>query len=98
MHVCIHTYIHCTVRYNNNTPLGTSGINTEQHFTNFEGYARYWRLIIVDNHGGPNIGIREIYLDGYDERVNVVPFDLDNSNTYQMYYIPISTYLSGISI
>ena len=52
----------------------------------------------MDNHGGPNIGIREIYLDGYDERVNVVPFDLDNSNTYQMYYIPISTYLSGISI
>lgn len=74
------------------------GTNTsdEQHITQFEGYARYWRLIVVDNHNGPHIGIREFYLDGYDERVNSVPFDLDNSGQYQIYYLPISTYLSGM--
>lgn len=68
----------------------------EQRFTGFNGNARYWRFVVIDNHNGKGVGIREIALDGYDERVTVVPFSLDNSGEYQNYYLPIHTYLQGM--
>lgn len=68
----------------------------EQVVNHFEGYARYWQLIVIDNYGGDNIGIREFYLDGYDETVRTVPIDFHNDNKFHMYYLPLSTYLSGI--
>jgi hypothetical protein len=45
----------------------------EQRFAGFNGYARYWRLVVVDNQGGRGVGIREVRLDGYDETVTPVP-------------------------
>lgn len=68
----------------------------EQRFGAFSGYARYWRLILLDNYGGDGIGIRELHLDGYDETVTPVPFKLRNTGVYETYYLPINTYLSGM--
>lgn len=68
---------------------------TEQYFAGFQGYARYWKLLILDNYGGNYTSIRELYLDGYDERVTMVPFDISNTGSYNMYYLPINTYFSG---
>eukprot|EP00981_Chlorochromonas_danica_P011520 scaffold4059_cov174-Ochromonas_danica.AAC.2 len=66
---------------------------TEQSFSGFSGFGRYWKILFLDNYGGQSIAIREIYLDGYNEQVTVVPFSLDRSGRYAMYYLPISTYL-----
>jgi hypothetical protein len=45
----------------------------------FSGLARYWKLLILDNYGGDSIGIRDFYLDGYDDSVTVVPFAINNA-------------------
>ena len=79
----------------NSTDAGPTLNFEEQRFTGFNGYARYWRLIVLDNYGGSGIGIRELYLDGYDETVTPVPFKIDNTGVYNNYYLPINTYLSG---
>ena len=68
----------------------------EQRVAGFNGYARYWRLIVLDNYGGSGVGIREVSLDGYDDTVTPVPFSLRNTGQYETYYLPISTYLSGM--
>jgi hypothetical protein len=68
----------------------------EQRFAGFNGYARYWRLVVVDNQGGAGVGIREVRLDGYDETVTPVPFKLNNTGLYETYYLPINTYLTGM--
>jgi hypothetical protein len=48
----------------------------------FSGLARYWKLLILDNYGGHTIGIRDFYLDGYDDSVTVVPFAVNNAGWY----------------
>jgi hypothetical protein len=68
----------------------------DQSFTGFTGYGRYWKLLLLDNYGGSGLSVREVNLDGYDERVTIVPISIDNSGDYSMYYLPINTYLSGI--
>lgn len=70
----------------------------EQRFAGFDGYARYWRLVVLDNHGGGGVGIRELRLDGYDETVTPVPFRLDNTGNYETYYLPLSTHLAGMLV
>jgi hypothetical protein len=67
-----------------------------QLFQYFEGNARHFQLIVVDNYGGEHVSIREVSLSGYDERVVAVPFDIQNDGLYQVLYIPIHTYLSGM--
>jgi hypothetical protein len=69
---------------------------TEQRFAGFDGYARYWRLIVLDNYGGSGVGVRELRLDGYDDTVTPVPFKLNNTGSYETYYLPINTFLSGM--
>eukprot|EP01033_Poteriospumella_lacustris_P010559 gene10559-7511_t len=78
----------------NQTPSMAASLAT-QHFTGFQGYARYWKLMVLDNYGGNQVAIREVYLEGYDERVTMVPFEVDNSASFHMYYFPIHTYFSG---
>mmetsp|Transcript_6182 Transcript_6182/g.8636 ORF Transcript_6182/g.8636 Transcript_6182/m.8636 type:complete len:1059 (+) Transcript_6182:817-3993(+) len=77
--------------------LVVNGAMQEQVIQGFNGYARYWRLIILNNYGNLNhIGIRDLQLDVHDDTVNVVPFNLDGSGVYQINYIPIHDYFSGV--
>ena len=48
----------------------------------FDGHARYWRLMVIDNWGGTGVGIRELSLFGYDEEIAVSEFAIDNSGVY----------------
>lgn len=93
------TALSFTVMGNNRSvddqPPALSSSLTEEHFAGFQGFARYWKLMVLDNYGGSQVGIREVYLDGYDEKVTMVPFEVDNSGAYKMYYLPIHTYFSG---
>jgi hypothetical protein len=94
-----------TVRSFTLTHLGPRGASTrqgnasdyeEQRISGFSGYARYWRLVVIDNYGGVGVGIREIQLEGYDETVTPVPFLLNNTGgSYTSYYLPINSYLTG---
>ncbi len=61
----------------------------------FDGHARYWRLLVIDNYGASTVGIRELSLMGYDEQISVVPFDIDNTGKYKNYYVPIAPAMSG---
>lgn len=61
-----------------------------QTITNFNGHARYWRLLIVDNYGGPNVGLREISFQGYSDKVTASTFDIDNTGKYKTYYLPFT--------
>ena len=61
----------------------------------FDGLARYWRLLVIDNYGGPGVGIREVSFWGYSEEVSVSPFSIDNTAKYKNYYIPLFPYVSG---
>jgi hypothetical protein len=74
---------------------GTKFITDEIKIIGFDGHARYWRLLVIDNWGGTSIGIRELSLYGYDEQIAVVPFDIDNTGVYKNYYVPIAPALSG---
>lgn len=74
----------------------------EQQITGFDGHARYWRLLVLDNyHNSSNssvtstVMIRDIRIDGYEEGVGILPFDLDNSGEYVNYYLPISEVMLG---
>eukprot|EP00606_Chrysophyceae_sp_TOSAG23-5_P001108 GSChrysophyteH2.ASY1.ANO1.525.1 assembled CDS len=67
----------------------------ETHVVGFDGHARYWRLLVINNHGGASVGIRELSLFGYDEQISVVPFDVDNTGIYKNYYVPIAPVLAG---
>lgn len=77
-----------------NNPQGGYTIE-EQEFRSFQAYGRYFKMVFVDNYGGDTTAVREIILDGYDERVTMVPFDIDNSGRYAMTYLPLSGYLLG---
>jgi hypothetical protein len=78
-------------------PLYGMGKGSSEPFVvaNFGEYARYWRLYVLDNYGGSGIAIRDISIAGYDETVTAVPFTLDNSGKYSMYYLPIYQYILG---
>ena len=68
----------------------SSNYTTEEtHVIGFN-HARYC-LIVLDNHGGDSVGIRELSLHGYDEEIAVLPFDIVNMGAYQNYYVPIMT-------
>lgn len=69
--------------------------SSEQIIRGFEGHGRYWRLYIIDNYGGDAVQIREISLNGYDDVISVVPFNVDNTGKYKNYYLPIHDYASG---
>jgi len=68
---------------------------TEQKINGFEAHSRYWRIVFVDNYGGPSIEVREINLFGIDESTIFLPFDVDNTGTYKNYYLPIFQYMRG---
>lgn len=51
----------------------------DQTVTGFSGHARYFRLMVLDNHGGATINIRQLALDGYSERISVASFAIDNT-------------------
>eukprot|EP00605_Chrysophyceae_sp_TOSAG23-4_P000358 GSChrysophyteH1.ASY1.ANO1.405.1 assembled CDS len=74
---------------------GSDFITEETHIVGFDGHARYWRLLVIDNWGGARIGIRELSLYGYDEQIAVVPFEVDNTGIYKNYYVPIAPNLAG---
>jgi hypothetical protein len=78
-----------------NTTNGMDREILEQTISQFSGQARFWRLLVIDNYGGPGVGIREFKLDGYNEEIAVVPFDVDNSGKYHNYYIPIFQHFQG---
>lgn len=85
-----------SLRPGKNATKGSTADLAEQQITGFSGLSRFWRLIVVDNHGGSGVGIRELALDGYDESVTPVPFALNNTGQYETYYLPINTYLTGM--
>ena len=58
-------------------------------------FGQYWQLVILDTYGGNEVGIREVSFNGYNNRITVLPFTLNNIGDYQIYYIPIYTKLSG---
>eukprot|EP01035_Chromulina_nebulosa_P024544 gene24544-31964_t len=73
-----------------------SGSMQPQVIQGFNGYARYWRLLTLNNYGAQVTRVREVDLIGHDDTVNVVPIDLDRSGEFKIYYLPIHDYLSGI--
>lgn len=77
-----------------NTPQGLK----PEIFKGFEGHARYWKVLFVDNYGGPYIGVREIEIEGYQDQFGVVPFNLKNDGKYHMYYLPIYKYYEGMIV
>lgn len=66
-----------------------------QTIMGFSKQSRYWKLIVLTNYGGDSIAIRDIGLEGYDEGVSVLPFEIDNTGTYKNYYLTIHDYLMG---
>lgn len=62
---------------------------TPQVITGFSEHGRFWRLLVLDTYGGFSVGIREVYFDGYTDGTQLIPFTLDNSGQFQMYYIPL---------
>lgn len=79
----------------NSTKPGFYKTVEQQVITNFRDYSQYWRLLILNNYGGPTIRIREISFEGYDEYTTAVPFQLQNTGKYQNYYLPINNYFLG---
>ena len=73
------------------TKVNNTYTTEETHVIGFNGHARYWRLIVLDNHGGDNVGIRDLSLHGYDEEIAVLPFDIVNTGAYKNYYVPVMT-------
>jgi hypothetical protein len=63
--------------------------STTQHVTGFSSQSQYWRLFVVDNYGGPAVGIRKVSFIGYTNNIVVLPFTLNNTGSYHTYYIPI---------
>lgn len=74
----------------------TASTIPEQKVSGFSGFARYWKLLVVDNYGGSTTAIREFNLDGYDDTVTPVPFALVNTGVKTTYYLPVNTYLNGM--
>ena len=67
---------------------GSNYTTSKTHVIGFNGHARYWRLIVIDNYGGAGVGIRELSLHGYNEEIAVIPFELSNTGDYTNYYHP----------
>jgi len=61
----------------------------------FDGHARYWRLLVIDNYGGPSVGVREVTFSGYAEEISVASFSIDNTAAYKNYYVPLFPYVAG---
>lgn len=53
-----------------------------QEFGGFNSMARYWRLVIVKNHGAPQTSFHGVEFFGYDNRV-VKLIDQLNLNEYE---------------
>lgn len=66
-----------------------------QSIVGFSKQSRYWKLIVLDNYGGDSSSIRDIVLEGYDNGIGVLPFELDNTGKYKNYYLTIHEYLVG---
>jgi hypothetical protein len=84
--------------YTTITSFTASNAISDTKSTNIYGlneYGRYWQLVILDNYGGVNIGIRDIKFEGYLETVTILPFTTTNSNHYEIYYLPLSTVMLG---
>ena len=50
---------------------GSNYTTSKTRVIGFNGYARYWRLIVIDNYGGAGRGIRGTSLHGYNEEIAV---------------------------
>lgn len=87
------------VRSNNTFALKNNLTDTEQWFGGINAFGRYWRLLIMNNHGGATTGFYDIELHGADEDISVANFEvnnaLDNTGAYKNYYIPINQFVSG---
>ncbi len=79
-----------TIAKTTDNSTGSNYTTSETHIIGFDGHARYWRLIVIDNYGGTAVGIRELSLHGYNEEIAVIPFELSNTGEYKNYYQPIS--------
>jgi len=69
--------------------------NEEQEVRGFSTHSRYWKLIVIDNYGSDVSSIRDIKLEGYDEGIGLLEFELDNTGVYKNYYLPIHDILQG---
>lgn len=61
------TVVPCTCIKTGSTSLSKPGV--PQTFTDFTARSRYWRLLLLDNHGGKCICFQGIRLYGADNRV-----------------------------
>ena len=59
------------------------------------GRRRYIKLVFVDNYGADYVSVRDIVIEGYDEGIGLLTFDLDNTGIYKNYYLPIFDILQG---
>lgn len=64
------TVVPCTCIRAGNTSLSQPGV--PQTFTDFTARSRYWRLLLLDNHGGKCICFQGICLYGVDERIRTL--------------------------
>jgi hypothetical protein len=71
--------------------------------------SRYWRIVFVDNYGGPYIGVREILFEGYQDKISMIDFPLQSDlqappsslsksigSNYHLYYIPTFPVLDAL--
>lgn len=64
------TVIPCTCIKTGSTSLSKPGV--PQTFTDFTARSRFWRLVLLDNHGGKCICFQGIRLYGADERIRTL--------------------------
>lgn len=79
-----------------------ASFDSYQTINGFRGFARYWRLVLINNYGGKSIGFREIRFSGLNNLVSVLEFPLTktnvgnvNTNEYTSYVLPIGSVFYG---
>ena len=67
-----------------------------QSFTGIEiGYARYWKLLVLDNYGGSTMQIFEMEVFGVDNSISNIPITIANDGDFHILYIPVNEYAIG---
>ena len=67
-----------------------------QSFTGMEvGYARYWKLLVLDDYGGPIVQIFEVEIFGMDNSIANIPFSIPNTGEFSVVYIPVFQHTLG---
>lgn len=67
-----------------------------QSITGIEiGYARYWKLFVLDNYGGATTQIFEVEVFGVDNSISNIPLAIANDGNFHIIYVPVNQYAVG---